>query len=297
MNAKGYLATIVSAIIFGLSPLISALIYADGNSSVSLSFFRAAFAVPMLLVVLILKKEKLSITLSQAWRIAVIALFGVFLTPTLLLSSYRYLTGGTATVLHFVYPAAVMLGGALVFREKLKWSNLLCLLLCTGGIALFYSPAEPLNLTGAALALGSGVAYACYVLALSKLKLGQMSRLKLSMYMFLFGAVMLLPFSLAVSEFTVPSNPKTWALCALFSLLVCVLASVLFQVGTKLLGGAKASILSTFEPITSLVVGFLVFSEIPSVVALLGAVLVIASSVLIAYFDMKKENAHENSNL
>ena len=65
------------------------------------------------------------------------------------------------------------------------------------------------------------------------------------------------------------------------------LGIVLFQKGTFLIGGGRASIISTFEPITSLIAGVIIFNEHLSVFTAIGTVLVIVASVLIAVYDMK----------
>ena len=74
-----------------------------------------------------------------------------------------------------------------------------------------------------------------------------------------------------------------------FSLVLSVGAVVLFQQGTFLIGGQRAAILSTFEPVTSLAVGFFVFQETISFRLLAGAALVIAAAVMIAVYDMLEQ--------
>ena len=64
---------------------------------------------------------------------------------------------------------------------------------------------------------------------------------------------------------------------------------VLFQRGTFLIGGERASILSTFEPITSVLIGVIVFHETVGWQTAVGSVLVLSASVLIALFDMKEK--------
>ena len=63
----------------------------------------------------------------------------------------------------------------------------------------------------------------------------------------------------------------------------------MFQQGTFYIGGAKAAILSTLEPITSLFVGMLVFGEAIGAQTAVGSALVILASILIARADMKRE--------
>ena len=66
------------------------------------------------------------------------------------------------------------------------------------------------------------------------------------------------------------------------------MAVVLFQRSTFLIGSERTSILSTLEPITSVVIGVVVFSEPLGLRDLIGSALVVLASVLIAVFDFKK---------
>ena len=55
-----------------------------------------------------------------------------------------------------------------------------------------------------------------------------------------------------------------------------------FQIGVKYTGPESAAILSTFEPITSLVIGILLYNENFSAKAIAGCVLILSASVIVA---------------
>ena len=74
-----------------------------------------------------------------------------------------------------------------------------------------------------------------------------------------------------------------------FSFALSVGAVVLFQMGTFFIGGQRAAILSTCEPITSLVVGYFAFHEAVGVRTLVGSFFVVLAAILIAVFDSKGE--------
>ena len=88
---------------------------------------------------------------------------------------------------------------------------------------------------------------------------------------------------------TLPGSFIGWLYCFGFSIVINVCAVVMFQQGTFFIGGQKASILSTLEPITSIAVGALVFQEVIGLRTASGSILVILASILIARSDMKKE--------
>ena len=92
----------------------------------------------------------------------------------------------------------------------------------------------------------------------------------------------------ATDNLVLPQSLAGWGWCLLFALGVTAGAVVLFQQGTFCIGPERASILSTFEPITSVVVGVVFMEEVIGLRDYVGIALVLAASVLIALFDMKK---------
>lgn len=287
-TVKGYLYTILSAVIFGCIPIAAKITYANGLNSMSLVFFRNLLAVPILYGITKMKGESLRLSSkSEVKQIVILALLSACITPLLLFSSYSYIPAGTSTTFHFIYPAMTILGGVLLFRQKVTRGQVLCVLLCTFGITLFYTPGQPLDPFGSAIALCSGVTYALYILFLDHFPLKSISRFKLSMYISCICSVVMLPFCLVTGNFSLPGNLLCWVICILLAVLAGAGASVLFQLGTQLIGGQRSSILSTFEPITSIVLGVLAFHEPLTWRNAAGTVCVLAATALIAVLDAK----------
>lgn len=286
---QGYILVILSAILFGCMPLITTFIYGQGINRESTVLMRNLLALPVLGLLALKQQKTLKIPVKALPAIAAIALMGCCVTPLLLYSSYQLIATGTATVFHFVYPAVVVLIGLVFLKKKLNLGTLLAVLLCVVGICLFYNPNEPLNWTGCGLALVSGVTYAVYVALLSVFKYKEVSGFTLSFYISLICAVVMLVVCLATSKLTLPSNVTGWLLCALLALVISVGAVVMFQRGTFLIGGERASILSTFEPLTGVIMGALVFQEKMSLGMGIGSAQVILACILITVFDSKKE--------
>lgn len=290
---KGYIFIIASAVIFGCMPLMAKLIYEDGVNPLSLVLLRSLFSIPMLALLAICNKQSLKIPLRALPSVSVIALMGCCVTPLLLFTSYQYIASGTATVFHFIYPAAVVVLSMLFFKEKPKRGTVISLLVCIVGIALFYTPDPAFSWLGSGIALFSGVTYAVYIVLLAGFRYQEISGFVFSFYVSVVCAAALCIVCLCSGQLQLPSSPSGWGLCALFAFAINVCAVVLFQKGTFLVGGARASILSTFEPITSVFAGVIIFHETIGWKTLLGTVLVLTASVLIALFDRneKKEGA------
>lgn len=287
---KGYLYVVISAVIFGCMPLGAKFIYASGVNPLTLVLLRNSLALPVLALLVKFRGESLSITRSQGIKICFLSGMGSCVTPVLLFSSYQFISSGTATTFHFIYPAVVVLCNILFLGEKPRFSPIACVILCTAGTCLFYTPGASLDPLGSILALSSGVTFAVYMTMLARSGLHTMSGFKLSFYMCGVCSFFLLIVCLVTGSLSLPQTLSGWLACFAFSLVLCIGAVVLFQQGTFLIGSQRSAILSTFEPITSLIVGILVFQEVFAPQSALGVVLILLSTVLIAVTDIKKKS-------
>jgi len=178
MNRKvilGYVFIILSAIIFGCNPLLVKGIQNEGINSLSLVLMRNMLSIPVLAILAFRQHKTLRVPKKALPSIGCIGMVGCCLTPILLFSSYSYIASGTATVFHFIYPAVVVVAGALLFREKINRGTALSVLICIVGICLFYDPSEPINWMGSMFALVSGITYAIYILQLSRFRFPEVS--------------------------------------------------------------------------------------------------------------------------
>ena len=284
---KGYVFVIISAIIFGCNALMVTSIYGQGINAMSLVFMRSGLSAPVLGLLAWWKHGSLRIPAATVPKIGLMAIMGCCLTQVLLFSSYHYIASGTATVFHFIYPATVVIGEILFLRHKMKLGNMVSVALCVLGILMFFDPNAKLNFAGSAYALISGATYTIYILLLSNFRFPSVSGFLLSFYISIVSGIVMLCMCLGTGMLTLPVSAVGWISCILFAMVVNVGAFVLFQEGTLLVGGVQASILSTLEPIVSMIVGVLVFGETAGLRTLVGAFLVILASILIALTGMK----------
>lgn len=292
---KGYLAAIASAVIYGCMPLMANLIYAEGCSPMTLVLLRNLLAIPALAAMALIQNKTLKIPLKMAPRICGTSLLGGCVTPLLLFSSYQFMDGGTATVFHFIYPAIVVLIGVLLKEEKNVLGSVLSMVLCVAGIGLFYTPGAPIDWRGGGLALFSGFTYAAYIILLAHSNTKNVSGFLYSFYLAVSCSVVTFVICLVTGQLSLPNSLLGWGLCFLFAIGISCGAVVLFQIGTFLIGGPQASILSALEPVTSVIVGILVLHEVVNGRTVAGTVLVLASSVFVALMNSQKKKASKQS--
>lgn len=275
---------ILSAVVFGIIPVFVRSVNACGSNSIMTSFLRFALSLIPLYLSVRAKKTDLHITKSEAAQILLIAVCGFGGTSVLLFLSYNYIPSGMATTIHFVYPVFVILGSILFLKQKISRLKLLCVALCFGGILLFYGgggdgSVQPLGLF---FAFASGVTYSFYIVYLDFSGLAKMEPTKMIFYMNAFSALMVGSVAAATGSFTLDIELKGWLVALLMAICVSFLAVRSFQMGVRLIGPQNAAILSTFEPITSLVVGVLVYQEALTLTGLASCALILSSVVITA---------------
>lgn len=281
-RAKGLLATMISAVFFGFIPLFVKTICAGGGNSVSAAFYRFFLSVPVLYIYLKAQGISMRITRTEFAKIALITIFGYGGTAVLLFSSYNFIPSGMSTTIHFMYPVFTILGCMIFFKEKVSPLKLLCVALCFGGILLFYNGESGGSVLGMALSFLSGVTYAFYTIYLEKSGLQKMENLKLIFYMNTVAAAMILVMALLTAQFTLRLTPLAWGTAVFFATATSLIGVLGYQIGVKCIGPQNAAILSTFEPITSVIVGVLVYREAFSARTLLGCLCVLSAVVIVA---------------
>ena len=284
---KGYLFAILSAVIYGCMPLMSIHIYNEGVNPLTLVCLRNVLALPFLAILAWREQRTLAVSVKHLPMIGALSLIGCCVAPVLLLSSYQFLSSGTATVFHFIYPAVVVVAEIVLFKNKVVVSNLVAVVLCVMGVGLFYTPGEPLHVGGCALALLSGVAFAVYVVLLSRFG-KRVTGFLLCFYVSAFSGVTALIACVISGNLALPISWRGWLLCMLFAVLITCGGVMLFQQSAVLIGGERTSVLCTLEPITGVVIGVLFLNETVAVQAAIGCVLVIGATLMIAVTDAKQ---------
>ena len=280
---KGFIAVMISAVFFGLVPLLVQSVNAGGSNTLNTAFYRFFLSVPLLYLYLRVKKVPLGLTRVQVRDVLLITICGYGGTALLLFTAYNYIPTGMATTVHFTYPVFVILGSILFLKEKVRPLKILCVGLCFAGILLFYGGGEGnVHPLGILLAFLSGITYSFYIIYLERSSLAGLPSLKLIFYMHAVASVLLLAICAGTGRFTVHLTAYAWIMAVILAVGIAFVAVYCFQRGVQLIGAQNASILSTLEPITSLVVGVIAYQESFGLSGILGCVLILASVVIVA---------------
>lgn len=276
---KGYIYTALSAIIFGLMPLLTKIIIARGATSLTIAFFRVFYVTIVLFFVLKIKKIDLHLEKRDLLSAILTSIFGSGLTIIILNESYNYVDTGIATSLHFLYPLFVAILCCFFYGEKIKKKQILSLSFALVGIICFMSKGNG-SLFGYFLAIASGLTYAFYLVKMDKSGLVKMNALKLSFYLALFTTIEIFTMNLFMQEVVFKMDVLSYALLLVLALSSSFLATVLLQKGVLLLGSTRASFICLLEPVTSMIVGILWLNEALTFNKGLGGLAIIISLII-----------------
>ena len=277
----GVFYVILSAVLFGTMPLLTRIAYAHGSNAYTVAFGRFLFGSIVLgLVCFVL--PGCSINISKKQFLALLKLSVPYaLMPILLYASYTYIDSGMATTLHFTYPVAVMLILAIFFRSRPDTKQIICAILCVGGMALLYTPDGQVRLERIILAVASGIIYAVYIVSLGKSTVKRLHSLVLAFWISLLSTAEIGIIAFFSKKLVFSLDTIGWAAEFGLALLATVFALVLFQKGVILCGEVKASLFSTFEPLTGIAIGVILFHERLTAKELIGMISILSAVVLL----------------
>lgn len=182
-------------------------------------------------------------------------------------------------LLLYLYPAFVTLLAALWLGERLTRVKGAALVLCLGGSALMVGGGhgDPL---GIALALSAAVVYSLYIVAGARVTRG-VDPLATTAIVCLSAAVVFCCASvartLAGTPPHLPTTPAAWAALVAIALVSTVTAMLAFFAGLTRLGAARTSMLSTLEPVVTVLLAAILLGERLSFVQGCGGVAVLAA--------------------
>lgn len=260
----GYPAGIITGVTYGLNPLFAMPLIHDGAAIESILFFRYGFAVLLLGIFLMTRRQSFRISWRQA---GVLLTLGLLYTAssTFLFAAYNYVASGLATTLVFLYP--VLVAVIMVFlRVVPSWPVWLSIAVTFAGVLImtWSDGPQPVNPLGVMLALASALVYALFIVIINRSKvIKPIPNTLLTFYALCVGAfIFFIKIVMSGTAVTAGiSGVGSWMNLVGLALLPTIVSTATLAVATRNIGATKASVLGVFEPVTAILVGTLVFGE------------------------------------
>lgn len=283
----GFFAATAAAITFGLNPLFGLKLYENGLETPTVLFYRFMVAALFLAILMIVQKKSFIVPKSHIVMLIVLSLCLVG-TSLGLFAAFKKMDAGLASTLLFLYPVAVAVVMIVFFRERLKISIIISILLSFIGVMVLCKTADGaiIDLIGLTLAILSAVAYAVYIVLVKQSRLHDLQAETLTFYTMLIS----LPFFVIVPGFDIVIPLKSEVLLNIAGLAFFpgFLSFYLMAVGLKYIGATQTAILGALEPLTAVCVGVMVFNEKLSVRLAVGIILIFVAVLIVILSDRQK---------
>ena len=281
-KAKGYFLAAFSAATYGMNPLFSLPLYADGMGVDSVLFFRYLFAVPMVALMVKSRGRSFAIQKGELWPLLMVGVFFVLSSLTLF-RSYLYMDSGIASTILFIYPVMVALIMAVFFKEKVSLQTWVCIAMALAGIGLLYKAPDGavLSTVGILFVLGSALAYTLYIITVNKTILKDVPSVKVTFYVILTGFVIFSVMVLLGEGLQTPTKWWLWLDLVAFALFPTVISMYCATKAIVYIGSTATAILGALEPVTAVFFGITLFGETLQGRGVAGLLLIIVSVTMV----------------
>jgi drug/metabolite transporter (DMT)-like permease len=273
----GILLIAISAASFGTLAIFGRLLYADGLDTFTLLFLRFSFAALTMTFLLLLRKEPLPRG-KILWQLIGMGALGYAGQSFSFLSAIKYASAGLVALLLYLYPMFVFVLSVIILHEKVTRIKIAALILALVGTALTVDPAGG-QLTGILLAILSAVIYSIYIIVGTNV-MKHVSPIQSSFVIFasagtVYGGLM------AMNGTHFPTTNAGWLGIAGIVLVATVIPVTTFLAGLERIGPTNASMLSTLEPVVTVLLAGLVFGERLGTITILGGILILIAVILL----------------
>ena len=290
MKKIAVLFPIISGGLWGSAGIFIRKLSDFGLNSYTIISSRVLIALIILFIgILILDKSLLKIKLKDAWVFMASGILGMLGLNFCYNESVNHLSLSLAAVLLSLSPIFVIFIAAILFKEKITLRKISCMLLAILGCVLASGLLEnntgmKLSAIGILIGLLSAFFYALYSVV-SKIAMGKgYEALTITFYSLLTLEIILLPFTdwNILKDFIVSAPVNNSIFMLLHSVFTSVLPYVLYTVSLSYIEAGKTSILAAGgEPISAMLLGMLFFSEVPTILSLIGLILTIVALSLL----------------
>lgn len=275
----GAFFVVVSALGFSLYPIFGKYVFAGGAGLATILFVRFTLTALFFWAIVLWKQGFPRLRLRTWFVLWGMGGIGYAAQSGLYLSSVRYIPASLAALLLYTYPLLVTILAVLTKQEKISPAKLTGLLFSSLGlVSVLGLSLAGIDWFGVALALGAATVYSIYII-IGNHVLKEVSPLVSAAVIATGAALSYGGFGLATG-FTWDLSRETWLGIGGIVIFSTILAMLTFFLGMQRVGATTASILSTLEPVLTVVFAFLLFDESFTLWQGIGATLVISGGVL-----------------
>jgi drug/metabolite transporter (DMT)-like permease len=273
----GILLIAISAASFGTLAIFSKFLYRDGLDIFTILFLRFGIAALLMLVILLIRGEKFprGKILLQLIGMGALGYVGQSFSY---LTAIQYASAGLVALLLYLYPMFVFILSVIILHEKATWIKIVAILIALIGTALTVDPAGG-QLSGILLAIAAALIYSIYIIVGTNV-MKHVSAVQSSVVIFasagtVYGILM------SFNGVHLPSTDSGWVNILGIVLIATVIPVVTFLAGLERIGPTNAAMLSTLEPVVTVLLAAWIFGERLQSIALFGGGMILIAVIML----------------
>jgi drug/metabolite transporter (DMT)-like permease len=276
MNSRllGWILIVLSAASFGAMPILIKFAYRVNVDWITILALRFAIASAVLVPVAILRGRRRP-TPRSLMLVFIFGACGYVAHSLCYFAALKHATVGLVSLLFYLYPVLVALGGAAFFGERLGKGRLAALAIALLGMGLAAPPGPGNQPLGIALALSCAVIYSAYILACSRVTRDQDSLVTASIVI---GGAAVIYGAIALQRGSpLPATAEGWLLIAGIGVLCTSIAIAAFFAALERIGATSAASGATLEPVVTVILGTIVLGERLETLQVVGGALIVGA--------------------
>jgi len=268
-QTRGSILVIASAIIWGTVGTVTR--FAGSVDAATISFYRFLFGTITIFIIILFSKKLPEILPRKKTLYVILLGIVVALTVGFLTLSIKTSTIANALLLFYTAPVFATFLSRIFLKEKIKKTSFISLVLCVIGIIFILGNEFQTSLwLGTIFGLIGGISYASQMTVGRYLK--EYSGLLTTFWMSVIAALLILPFA---SPLSVPGDK--FPILMLLGITISGIAPFLFMEGIRYVKTQDAGIISMLDPFTNVILGALIFYEIPTPLTIIGGISILAA--------------------
>jgi drug/metabolite transporter (DMT)-like permease len=280
----GILLIAVSASSFGTLAIFGRFARSDGMDTFTILFFRFGVSALVMSVILILRRENFPRGKILAQLVGMGAL-GYVGQSFMYLTAVNYASAGLVALLLYLYPFFVAILSAIFLHEKVTPVKIIALVLALVGTALTVDPKGGQTI-GALMAIAAALIYSVYIIVGTNV-MKHVTAVQSSTVIFA-SAGIVYGFFTFVNGAHFPASNFGWFTIAGMIFIATIIPVVTFLAGLEMVGPVNAAMLSTLEPVVTVLLAAWLFDEKLGAVVLLGGGLILIAVIFLTRSELQK---------
>jgi len=278
---RGILLVLISAAGFATLAIFIKFAFADGLNPETILTYRFGIAAVILWASLFLLGISPRVSGVLLVRLLLLGSAGYSVMSFLFAASLKYLSASLSAILLYTYPALVLLLSVALGNDSFSVRKIFALAICTCGLLLVLGITRiAVHPAGILLGLGAAIVYSLYIVASHRF-IHQVQPLVAATYVCSAAAVTFFFYASARNALLWPIPPSGWFSLLGMAVPGTVVGILFFFHGLYHIGPSQAAIVSTAEPLITVLLSVTLLHDSITLLQLLGGVMVLGGILLL----------------